>query len=87
MEKRENIYPEEGLHKYGNVLFADPINKKYPINTPEHIRAAWRYIHMPRDYDKYDTQDRELIENRIIKAWKKQISPEGPPSENNDFID
>ena len=45
IEKREDINPEEGERKYGDVQFADPTNKKYPIDTEEHVRAAWSYIH------------------------------------------
>lgn len=55
-------------------------NKKYPIDTPEHIRAAWSYFHMPRDYEKYSKEDRNIINNKIIKAWKDKIFPDGPPS-------
>ncbi|MDD3237144.1 MAG: hypothetical protein PHV37_03515 [Candidatus Gastranaerophilales bacterium] len=84
IEKREGVYPEHGLHEYGNVLFADPVNKKYPIDTPEHIKAAWRYIHMYRDEDKYSPQDLRTIEERIIQAWKDKINPEGPPSARDD---
>lgn len=79
IEKREDVYPNRGIHEYGNVEFADDVNKKYPIDTPEHIRAAWTYLHMPRDYDKYDEKDRQIIKNRIIKAWKEKINPQGPP--------
>lgn len=82
IRKRPDVYPREGEHKYGDVQFADEVNKKYPIDTPEHIRAAWTYIHMPRDYDKYDFQDRQIILNNIIQAWKDKINPSGPPEEN-----
>lgn len=84
IHKRDDVYPERGLHEYGDVEFADPVNKKYPIDTPEHIRAAWSYLHMPRDYDKYPPSDRKLIADRIIAAWKKQINPKGPPMANNE---
>lgn len=79
MEKRDDVYSERGLHKYGNVTFADTVNNKYPIDTPEHIRAAWSYIHMSRDLEKYNSKDLKTIEDRIIKAWKEQINPQGPP--------
>ena len=78
MEKRKDVKPEYGLKKYGDVEFADDVNKKYPLDTEEHIRAAWSYFHMPRDFDKYSEKDRVTIRNKIIKAWKKHISPEGP---------
>ena len=80
MKKRDDVYKNRGLHEYGNVEFADDVNNKYPIDTEEHIRAAWNYIHIPRDYEKYSDKDRKTIENRIIKAWKEKINPEGPPS-------
>ena len=79
MEKREDIYKNRGLYKYGDVKFADPVNGKYPIDTEEHIRAAWSYIHMPRNYEKYTPEDVETIKKRIIKAWKEKINPVGPP--------
>lgn len=79
MKKREDTNPERGLHKYGDVEFADEINKKYPVDTEEHIRAAWSYIHMKRDSDKYSPKDLKTIEKRIINAWKKKINPDGPP--------
>lgn len=79
MEKRKDVYSNRGLHKYGNVEFADPVNNKYPIDTEEHIRAAWSYIHMQRDLVKYSKKDLKTIEDRIINAWKKNINPSGPP--------
>ena len=44
IERREDVSPQEGLREYGDVQFADPTNKKYPIDTAEHVRAAWSYI-------------------------------------------
>lgn len=79
MKKRDDVYPNRGLNKYGNVKFADSVNKKYPIDTIEHIKAAWSYFHMPRDYQKYSNEDRKIIKNKIIKAWKEKIDPNGPP--------
>ncbi len=80
MKKRNDVSKNRGLEEYGDVEFADNVNNKYPIDTPEHIRAAWSYFHMPRDYEKYSERDRKTITNKIIKAWKEKISPEGPPS-------
>jgi uncharacterized protein DUF6582 len=68
IEKRQDVYPNEGERKYGDVQFADPTNKKYPIDTEEHVRAAWSYIHMPRNAGEYDAKDLETIKNRIRKA-------------------
>lgn len=79
VEKRDDIYKNSGLYKYGDVKFADEVNKKYPIDTPEHIRAAWSYIHMPRNFEKYSPKDIKSIQNKIVKTWKEQIALEGPP--------
>lgn len=80
MEHRDDVRKSRGLREYGDVEFADNVNKKYPIDTPEHIRAAWNYIHIPRDYEKYSQRDVETIKNRIIKAWKQKMSSDGLPS-------
>ena len=79
MEKRDDINPNRGLKEYGDVKFADPINNKYPIDSEKHIRASWSYIHMSRNYEKYNEKDLKTIKKRIIKAWKDNINPGGPP--------
>ncbi|WP_420154426.1 DUF6582 domain-containing protein [Siphonobacter sp.] len=71
IDRREDVNPEEGERQYGEVTFADPTNKKYPIDTPEHIRAAWSYIHHKDNAAKYDTDEVELIKNRIRRAAEK----------------
>ncbi len=71
VEKRSDVNPERGEHEYGNVKFADPTNNKYPIDTEEHVRAAWSYIHQQRNADEYSAKDRKTIENRIKKAGQK----------------
>jgi hypothetical protein len=35
IERREDVKPEEGERKYGDVEFADPVNNKHPVDTPE----------------------------------------------------
>ncbi|HQT62174.1 DUF6582 domain-containing protein [Acidiphilium sp.] len=70
---------KEGERKYGDVKFADPANDKYPIDTNEHIRAAWDYIHKGNDADKYSAEDLAAIKRRIVAAWKDKIDPNGPP--------
>lgn len=44
IKKRENVNPEEGEREYGDVEFADTTDNKYPIDAPEHVRAARNYI-------------------------------------------
>ena len=63
--------PKEGLREYGDVEFADSTNKKYPIDTPEHIRAAWSYINHKDNAAKYDADEVKTIKNRIKQAAKK----------------
>ena len=78
IKRREDINPKEGLHKYGNVKFADPVNNKYPINSPKHIRAAWSYIHHKDNAAKYDEDEVDKIKRRIQRAAKIhgiQLSP------------
>ncbi len=76
---REGVDPKEGKDKYGSVKFADPTNKKYPIDTPAHIRAAWNYIHMPKNAAKYSAEDVKAIKAKIVAAWKDKIDKAGPP--------
>ena len=71
VEKREDVTPREGEHRYGDVEFADPTNKKYPIDTPEHVRAAWQYIHHKDNAAKYEAADVTKIKDRIKQAAKK----------------
>jgi hypothetical protein len=78
--ERKDVNPKEGESKYGDVEFADAKNKKYPINTPAHIRAAWSYINKPKNAAKYDSKDLKTIKSRIIAAWKDKIDKNGPPS-------
>jgi hypothetical protein len=71
IDRREDVNPKEGERKYGDVQFADPVNNKYPIDTPEHIRAAWSYINHEDNRRKYDSDDARKIEDRIKRAAKK----------------
>jgi hypothetical protein len=71
IDRREDVNPEEGLREYGDVEFADPTNHKYPIDTAEHVRAAWSYINHKDNAAKYDAQELRLIKERIERAAKK----------------
>ena len=68
IDRRDDVKPNEGEHKYGDVEFADPVNNKYPIDSAEHVRAAWSYINHPDNAKKYPRDDVELIKARIKKA-------------------
>ena len=71
IERRGDVNPEEGERKYGDVEFADPVNKKYPVDTPEHVRAAWSYINHKDNAAKYDADEVKKIKKRIRRAAKK----------------
>lgn len=70
---------------YGAVEYADPgyqsdKKKRYPIDTEEHIRAAWNYIHKAHNGGKYSSEQLAHIKAKIVSAWKRKIDPKGPPS-------
>ena len=70
IHRRDDVNPERGEHDYGDVPFADPVNKKYPIDTPEHVRAAWSYIHHADNAGKYPAAEAETLKARIRRAAK-----------------
>ncbi|MBS1797439.1 MAG: hypothetical protein JSS81_26690 [Acidobacteria bacterium] len=71
IDRREDADPKRGEHEYGDVQFADPTNKKYPIDTAEHVRAAWSYINHKDNAAKYDADEVETIKSRIKRAAPK----------------
>jgi hypothetical protein len=71
IERREDVNPQEGVREYGDVTFADPTNKKYPIDSPEHVRAAWSYINHQDNAAKYDRDEVATIKERIKRAAKQ----------------
>jgi len=77
--------PGDGSKPYGDVEYADPgyqddQKKRYPLDTEAHIRAAWNYIHKPKNAGKYTDEQLKRIKAKIVAAWKDKIDPEGPPA-------
>jgi uncharacterized protein DUF6582 len=72
IRRRRDADPAEGRRKYGDTTFADPTNKKYPIDTPGRIKAAWAYIHQPSNANKYTPAERRTIAARVRKAAKER---------------
>ena len=68
IQRRQDADPQEGLNRYGKATFADPVNKKYPIDTPGRIKAAWAYIHQPRNAQKYTAGEVRTIKARVRAA-------------------
>lgn len=69
--KRTGVSPKAGVKQYGEVSFADPKNKKYPLDTPKHVRAALSYWGMPKNRAKYAKADQAQIGKRIHSAAKR----------------
>lgn len=70
IHRRHDADPQGGLQRYGDAEFADPVNKKYPIDTPGRIKAAWAYIHQPRNAEKYTAGEVRTIKARVRAAAK-----------------
>jgi len=70
IHRRRDADPQEGIEKYGDAVFADPVNQKYPIDTPGRIKAAWAYIHQPRNAAKYTAGEVRTIKSRVRRAAK-----------------
>ena len=63
----------------GDMCYADVKNKKYPCYDEKHIRAAWNYINVKRDADEYSDKEYKKVYDNIVKRWKEEIDPAGPP--------
>jgi hypothetical protein len=71
--KNKERTASEGMAKYGDVEYADPKNKAYPINNAERVRAAWGYINHPDNAAKYPRNgvSLESVKAKIKSAAKK----------------
>lgn len=81
----DKAYKADEGGEYGDVSYADPGYQengkpRYPIDTEQHIRAAWNYIHQEKNAAEYDAKQLKQIKNRITAAWKEMIDEDGPPS-------
>src|SRR6185369_12404295 len=61
---------------YGDVSYADPGyqsdgQKRYPLDSEEHCRAAWSYINQAGNAAKYSPAQLKSIKARIMAAGKK----------------
>jgi hypothetical protein len=65
---QQPLTDDPGLKKYGNVAFADSVHHKYPIDTDQHIRIAWAFIHEKSHAAKYSKQERKEMMIRIREA-------------------
>jgi peptidoglycan hydrolase-like protein with peptidoglycan-binding domain len=61
---------------YGDVEYADPgyqvdKQKRYPIDSEAHVRAAWSYINQSGNASPYSPEQLRAIKNKIRAAAKK----------------
>jgi hypothetical protein len=70
IHRRRDADPREGLAKYGNATFADPVNKKCPLDTPGPMKVAWAYLHQPSNAGKYTADELRTLKARIRQAAK-----------------
>lgn len=71
INKREDVDPIDAEREYGEAEFADAVNKKYPIDTPERVQASWAYINREENAVKYNEDAVELIKQRIREAARE----------------
>jgi hypothetical protein len=84
IHRRADADPSEGVRKYGKAAFADPVNNKYPIDTPGRIKAAWAYIHQPVNARKYSGEEVRTIKARIRRAARtRKVALPDP----NEFVE
>ena len=69
--KRDDVSAKAGERAYGDVTFADPKTNKYPLDTPEHVRAAASYFGMTKNRSQYGKEDQTKIDKRISAAERK----------------
>lgn len=76
-EARTNFADKkEGKAKGDKVSYADPGyqddgKKRYPLHTPDHVKAAWSYVNQPRNAKRYTPEQLKTIKSRIKAAAKK----------------
>lgn len=61
---------------YGDVEYADPgyqsdKQKRYPVDTEEHAKAAWAYINQEKNASKYSSDDLAKVKAKIKAACDK----------------
>ena len=87
IHRRRDADPQDGLEKYGKATFADPVNNKYPVDTPGRIKAAWSYIHQPVNAGKYTAEEVRTIKLRIRRAAKARRVALPDPDEFIELMD
>ena len=77
--------PGDGSKPYGNVPYGDPGyqkdgQKRYPLNSAAHVKAAWSYINQAKNAGQYTAAQLKRVKGRIKAAAGKfgiKIASEG----------
>lgn len=80
---------------YGDVTYADPgyqddNRKRYPVDTKDHVRAAWVYIHMANNTQPYTAEQVSQIKDNIRAAAKQlgvELADDSAPTSQRAEID
>jgi hypothetical protein len=73
IRRLEGVDPQEGINNYGNVAFADPVNNRFPLDTPERVRQSYRLFDMEaKSSPNYTAEEAELVLGRISQAARAQ---------------
>ncbi len=69
-----------GLGDYADPGYQADGQRRYPLDSDEHIRAAWGFINRADHQRAYTMAQIADIKARIIAAWKAKIDRDGPPA-------
>ena len=86
IHRRPDVDPAAGTKKYGDVAFADPVNRKYPVNTPGRIKAAWAYVHTGSNAANYTAAELRAIRRRIRAAAEARELALPDPEEHLELL-
>ena len=85
MIKTEIVKPSEvvqlikNTQKPDDVIYADPVNKRYPLGSEEQIRAAWSHLNLGKRAQSLDAELLKTYKEATNAAWKNKIDPVGAP--------
>jgi hypothetical protein len=63
------------------ATFADPKNRRFPLDTPAQIKASWYYANQSEAAKNYKPKELEALLETIGNAWKEKIDEKGPALE------
>lgn len=70
------VRADDGKKPYGDVSYADPgyqkdKKKRYPLDTKDHVKAAWSYISQPGNAGQYSADQLKQVKSKIKAAAGK----------------